>query len=98
VTDDRLSNRQEHPIIKNQVIVFLAVSPFSHIPVRNVKRKIKAGTLHQSDLAPAFVVTQVFSHTGYDLSRLFLRISAKLSKFILEFALSTQMRQQFVLA
>ena len=60
------------------MIVSLMVSLFSHMPIRYVKRMIKTGPTRQSDSLPAIEVTSVFSHTGDDLSRLFLSIFAKI--------------------
>ena len=67
----QVSNRQEHPVITNLMIVFLEVPISSHILTGFVKRKDKQEHSVISGRVIASPVAGVLSHMSYAMSRVF---------------------------
>ena len=67
----QVSNRQEHPVITNLMIVFLEVPISSHILTWLVKREDKQEHSVISGRVIASPVAGVLSHMSYAMSRVF---------------------------
>ncbi len=67
----QVSNRQEHPVITNLMIVFLEVPISSHILTGLSRGKISRNTQSLSGRVIASPVAGVFSHMSYAMSRVF---------------------------